>query len=588
MEYILGFVLLLGVLVFIHEYGHYIVAKAFGIRVETFSIGMGKKIISFRKGETEYALSLIPLGGYVKLTGQDTREVVPPELLSRSFHEKPLYQRAAVVMAGPLFNAVLAVGVFVFLYAVGVPSPAPSLERVLTSSSAFKAGFRTGDRIESIINQDSKVWQTLEATDLERRVGDAVDEPLTFNVVRENALFGIAPQKIQIRYTPVLGWDRDSTIGVLKQRGIIEGTERSAAAPAIVVNKATWLAERLFPSPFYVNSVEWNGKVFQLRTLNDLEMMWSKVSTEKGSEGSLIVKGHTIRMEDESVANIAGANKSTAEDSAEETYTLAWSPTTTPFPETLLKAGGLSTELIVTNIVPNSPAEKLGLRAGDLLVNLNDAPIESFNSFKQRLQEVAQSGEPVRISWLRAGELQNSEIKPAIVTSEDPLTEVKRKQFQIGGAFMALPASPNLVTVKAHSPGEALHLGWDRTVRLTGSMLSSFYHLAAGDISPKTLGGPILIAKISGESMKQGYVAFLRMMAFISLNLFILNLLPIPVLDGGHLLLYCIEAIRRRPVSPKIVEAWTTAGFFLLMGLVAVVFFNDLSRLGLFKFFTKT
>ena len=116
-------------------------------------------------------------------------------------------------------------------------------------------------------------------------------------------------------------------------------------------------------------------------------------------------------------------------------------------------------------------------------------------------------------------------------------------------------------------------------------MLGTFYYLAKGDISGKSLGGPILIGKIAGDSFRAGGTQFLQMMSFLSLNLFIFNLLPIPVLDGGHLVLFAIEAIRRKPLNIKVIEVWTTTGFFILMGLIVFVFFNDISRLGFLKIF---
>jgi regulator of sigma E protease len=185
---------------------------------------------------------------------------------------------------------------------------------------------------------------------------------------------------------------------------------------------------------------------------------------------------------------------------------------------------------------------------------------------------------------MREGKIILASVQPVLVESRDPLTEAKKNQFQIGAMFLPIPAPPTQVIVKGDGVFETVGLGVSKTVALTRSMLASFYHLAVGDISPKTLGGPILIGKIAGESFKAGASQFFRMMAFISMNLAILNLLPVPVLDGGHLVMFAVEGIRRRPLSIKFIEAWSTVGFVFLMGLVAVVFFNDLSRLGLFRF----
>lgn len=605
MEYFFGFVLLLGVLVFIHELGHFSVAKWCGVRVDTFSIGMGKKFFRFVRGETEYVLSLIPLGGYVKLLGQDPREEIPPELEAKSFRHKPLWQRAAIVLAGPLFNAALAVAVFVGLYSFGVPSPAPSLDRVLVGSPAEIAGFRSGDQITAIkpLTDDSSPTQILDLSDLEREVGKHVGRELIFTVSRKDRATGEVSE-VNVNYTPVMGHERDSTIGVIRHRGVIEGAERNAPAPVVTqASSKSWASDKNFPKFFWIENLRLvkDGETLfeaQTQSLFDLNWAWEALNNraqEQGGSLEVQIKGTPVQMDSNSsqlganskVTNSKSAASSETAASPPESQTLIF-PWNQKFPKTLEESGLVSSELTLIAVTPESPAEKLGLQPGDLIRTLNGEPVKSFQWFRSRLQQLAaEPNSRVVVGWLRDGQEKTAEVVPQKVEAQDPLTEVKKSQFQIGGAFLALPAAPNFVTVKAEGFGEALSMGFWRTVSLTGSMLSSFYHLAVGDISPKTLGGPLLIAKISGESIKQGAIPFFRMMAFISLNLFILNLLPLPVLDGGHLILYCVEAIRRKPISIKIIEIWTTAGFFLLMGLVAVVFFNDLSRLGLFKFFSS-
>lgn len=579
MYYIAGFILLLGVLVFIHEFGHFIIAKAFKVRVETFSIGMGKKIFSFKRGETEYVISLFPLGGYVKLTGQDPREEVPAELESRSFRNKPLYARAAVVLAGPLFNAVLAILVFTGLYAVGIPSVAPVFERILPGSPAELAGFKRGDEVVSISKADGSKSSVYELADLERLVGDAPGEELAIEVKAHEAT-----QSHVIKITPILGQDRDSTIGVLKTRGIIRGVERNAPGPAFVVTPGSFVESRHLPSPLWITELKYqlNGqlKTLKIENLFDFEAAWKEAVSAQGDAGDIQVTASQIKMETED--SKLKKEKSKTEESPlvdEKTYTLAWLNAKEK-PQVALNAAGLfSSELVLTEIRKDSPAEKFGLQKGDILSTFDNQPIQSFASFRENLQVVAQTGRGLKLGWIRNGKYQETDIKPEIVTATDPLTEAKNKQFQIGAYFLALPAAPTLKTVKADNIFQAMGLGYDRSVRLTTSMVQSFYYLAKGEISPKTLGGPILILRISGDSLKQGAIPFLKMMAFISLNLFLLNLFPIPVLDGGHLLMYCIEAIRRKPLPIKFIEVWSTAGFVLLMTLMTFVMFNDIRRL---------
>jgi regulator of sigma E protease len=580
MDYFIGFILLLGVLIFIHEFGHFIIAKACGVRVETFSIGMGKKLFRFRRGETEYVLSILPLGGYVKLTGQDPREEVPPELSHKSFREKPLWKRAAIVLAGPLFNAALAVIILTGLYAKGVPTPAALLQRVLPGSIAEKAGFKSGDEVTSVRSPDGRSIRIREASDLETLVGGSVGTPLEFNIRRH--LDADRFEEQTITFTPVLGKDRDSVIGVIKERGVISGVENRAPAPVVAsLVRDSWAGTRGLPSGFWVTEVEYAAggvqKTLKPETFEQLEESWAIVAREAAEAGQVVLRGHEV---------LTGTDKPSSEMPEPKSYTLAWTGPEERIPPTLEKAGLVSSELVVLEIKEGSPAEKLGLKPKDHLLSLNGERVVSFMSFREKVQEIAGRGQPLQIAWLRNGQKMEAETRPEIVQTRDELTEAQKSQFQIGAAFMTMAAIPSMTILKAAGPIDALNLGFSKSYALTMSMLSSFYHLIKGDISPKTLGGPILIGKIAGESFRQGYVAFFRMMAFISLNLFILNLFPIPILDGGHLILYTIEAIRRKPLSIKIVEAWTTAGFFILMGLVVVVFFNDLNRLGVFKFIT--
>lgn len=584
MSYILGFILLLGVLIFIHELGHFLLAKAVGVRVETFSIGMGHKFLKFTKGETEYALSLIPLGGYVKLTGQDPREEIPKELESRSFRHKTLFQRTLVVLAGPLFNAALTILIFIVLFTAGSPSVAPVIERVLEGSPSAEAGLKSGDWVESIQTQTGKTIRVRDQQELETTIANYLGSPITLNVNRSESWNPEIQQKHSLTMTPVLGKTRDSTLGVIKTKGVLEGVERSARAPLLHVYASSWASQRQIPDAFWVESIEFQMGSFTqthpVRTYEEFESLWKHFAQKasESTEGQISIKGQIAQTQESD-------STSSAETPSSKTFTLAWTRPEERIPSSPIEAGIVSSELLVLDVKENTPAAQLGLQKGDEITTLNNEPVKSFQWFKDRLQELASSQTEIVIGWRRGAENLSASVVPQIVSAKDPFTEAEKDQFQIGAAFLALPANPLTYPLKADGIGDAIALGWNKTVSLSVSMLASFYYLAIGEISPKTLGGPILIGKIAGESVQQGWQAFLKMMAFISLNLFILNLLPIPVLDGGHLLLFAIEGIRRKPLSMKIVEIWTTAGFFILMGLIAVVFLNDLNRIGAFKIF---
>ena len=161
--YIVPMVVLLGLLIFVHELGHFLVAKYFKVRVETFSLGFGPKIFKFKRGDTTYAISAIPLGGYVKMFGDDPSAEVPEDMKTKSFLHKPVGQRIWIVLAGPLMNFFFAIAIFAVVAFVGEPLLAPKLGDIKADSSAFTAGFRSGDTVTKVNGQEVKTWDKLQA-----------------------------------------------------------------------------------------------------------------------------------------------------------------------------------------------------------------------------------------------------------------------------------------------------------------------------------------------------------------------------------------------------------------------------------------
>ncbi len=574
-DYIIGFAGLLGILIFIHELGHFLVAKWCGIRVEIFSIGMGKKIIKFTRGETEYALSLIPIGGYVKLTGQDSREEVAPEFKHKSFRSKPLWQRAAVVLAGPIFNAVLAYLIFTSLFAVGSQVISPVLERVLTSSPAFEAGFRSGDRIKEIESSDGMIAKPRELPELINTIAENSGNPLKFTIERRGE-----SSPITVHYTPEEKEVKDLFLQVPKLAGTIVGTERNARMALLYVKNDSALFNEGMRTGFLLERLDLRGgpvtESFEIKRYQDLEYAWERISKISNSLPEAQLEFYGMQILDKELKPTV-----TTEDAEAPKVSaiINWTASRHPDLSSLEAIGASSAEMLVAEIVAGTPAEKLGLKAGDFLTKLNQKPIESFDSFRANLQFLARNEKAIELSWLRSGQEFSGDVTAEKTMAEDPITKAKKEQFQIGARFIPAQSEPHTELLKATGIIDALSLGWIQTTRMTGTMLRSFYHLFKRDISMDTLGGPLKIGQIAGESVKRGARAFFSMMAFISLNLFVLNLLPIPVLDGGHLLLYIFEAIFRREPNHKFVEVWTTAGFLALMTLMIVVTRNDLKSM---------
>jgi regulator of sigma E protease len=347
---IIATVVVLGVLIFVHELGHFLVAKWSGVGVLTFSLGFGPKLLGRKIGETLYQVSIIPLGGYVKMVGEEPGEKIPPELIAKSFSAQPVRRRLAIVFAGPFFNFLFAVVAFAVIFMAGMPTLLPEVGEVKPDLPAAQAGLQKGDRILEVNGTPVKRWE-----DLAGVIHDSIDRPLELKVDR-------------------------------------------------------------------------GGKTFQVSVT-------PQVSAQKN------IFGDEVRV----------------------------------------------------GLIGISP---------------------SGNFFKERL---------------------------------DPFTASYR----------------------------ALVQSW----RVTELTVVSIMKMIEGKVSAKTIGGPILIAQLAGQQAKAGVLSLMLFMAVISINLLILNVLPIPVLDGWHIFLFLVEGVIRRPVSLKIRERAQQIGVFIIIFIMLLVFYNDISRI---------
>jgi regulator of sigma E protease len=347
---IIATIIVLGVLIFVHELGHFLASKWARVGVLTFSLGFGPKLFGKKVGETQYQVSLIPLGGYVKMVGEEPGEKIPPELIAKSFSAQPVRRRLAIVFAGPFFNFLFAIVAFAAAFTVGLPTLLPEVGEVKPDLPAYQAGLQKGDRILEVNGAPVKRWE-----DLAKAIHESTDQPLNLKVERGKNVF-------QVSVTP-------------------------------------------------------------------------QASSQKNLFGDDV---------------------------------------------------------------------RVGL--------IGIAP--SGNTFVERA---------------------------------DPFSAVYRAVLQ--------------------------------TWRVTELTVVSIYKIFEGKVSAKTIGGPLLIAQLAGQQAKAGALSLVIFMAVISINLVILNILPIPVLDGWHLLMFLIEGAIGRPVSLKIRERAQQIGIFIIILLMLLVFYNDISRI---------
>jgi regulator of sigma E protease len=438
---ILAAVVVLGILIFVHELGHFLVAKRARVGVLKFSLGFGPKIVGVKKGETEYLLSALPLGGYVKMIGEDptddSPEAADPE---RSFSKKSVGIRSLIILAGPTANLLLPIlifwGVFTF---VGQSYFLPVMGSPEKDSVAATMGLAVGDRIKAIDG------------------------------------------------APIERWDE------------IETALRNSA-----------------------------GRTLRLSILRE----------GRTQEASLTPQAHKTR-------DIFGQDI--------EVWDLGIHPL-------------VSTR--IGQVLPGQVAQQAGIRGGDRVVAVNGAPVAEWEQLAKIIH--ASPGKPLTLTIERDGQQQTVVVTPRATRQQTATGEEEIGLIGIGPA----PESQ----YHRLNPVSALAAGAEKTVDLSVLVVTGFVKLVQAKISPKTIGGPILIAQMAGEVAQRGLVELLSFTALLSINLAILNLLPIPILDGGHLLFSLIEWMRGKPVSLRKREIAQQVGMVLLVGLMVFAFYNDIFR----------
>jgi regulator of sigma E protease len=232
---------------------------------------------------------------------------------------------------------------------------------------------------------------------------------------------------------------------------------------------------------------------------------------------------------------------------------------------------------VISGLLAGSPAEKAGLKAGDYLMSANDHTISSFTMLRQEIQKSGEQRQPAKVVVLREGKPQTFKLDPAQNESKDPLGR-SVKSYAIGVYPLLASSEPDMVVERIYNPFRLVVESWSRALDLSVKTLVSIKKLASRQVSMATLGGPLLIGKLAGDSFSRGITAFLKAMALISISLAVFNILPIPVLDGGHIMLLLIEKLRGRPLGLKQTENIQQLGLSLIMLLLVVVLFNDFSR----------
>ncbi len=519
-EKILTFIMFLGPLVFFHELGHFLFARLFGVRVEVFSLGFGPKLFKYKKGDTEYAISLIPLGGYVKMYGDDpfNQEAIPEAERKHSFTHQSKWARFWIVMGGPLANFILAFVLFYVLLFNGEKIPEIKLGAIEHKSVLYKQGFKPGDVVLKI--NDNEVYNP---TDL------MVDGKETITTVEV--------KRGEIREIINVNFAGDSFFEE-------------------VVKHPPFLRKPYF--------VDMSGKKFlvtEVKDKFDISRSLEEVMAFKNSKEFFIYalpeKFDTAL--DEIKDSLTFVNSITIKESDLDGVFAE-------FEKINLKP----LDLMVKSVNMSSAADKAGVKAGDILVGLEGKKVLSFEDFRTQLQGHDKKFVEVEV-WTK-GAVVKKQITPDITPIED-------KKLKLIGVFSHVEMTKvNFVQTESKGFIGSAVVGVQRTIDSIQKTISGFFKLISNQSSFKQIGGPLTIGKVAHDSLNTSLSYFFQLMALISVNLGVVNLFPIPVLDGGHIMFILLEIVNRGPLSRRKMEIAQQVGLSLLLMLMIGALFNDFSR----------
>jgi regulator of sigma E protease len=531
------FIILFGAVVFIHELGHFTVAKLSGVFVERFALGFGPALLKKKWGETEYAICAFPLGGYVKMRGEEIEEGVEATNDPRSFALKSPRIRIAIAMMGPTSNLILPVVLFTGLFVAGMPTLTSRIGYVAPASPADQAGLKPGDKVTSINGTQVTKW-----TDLEETIRKFPNRVANLTIDRQG-------KTETLSVTPKAEVDSD-IFGKEVSVGKIGVSPNSYKAAVGITNPNGAAAHARLKTGDVVTHV--NGK--------SVHYFWefAEAFTASNAPRTLKIERRSGPVEKETV----------------ETKEVVLP---TPL-KSLADAGIENGELYVREVKPDSVAAEKGIHSGDRLVAVNGVALDSWTSFQTKIRQ--NSGEKITLTLQREGKAIHVELVPKDISDINSVTRQKETRKQLGVVSVAVPGDLDQMTERYLNPFTALAHGFATTVEMTALTIKGLGKLVTGELAlKKSLGGPISIFYLAGGSYETGgWTAFIRMMALLSITLGVINLLPIPVLDGGHILFFVIEAIKGSPVSLKVRELAHQAGFVFIIGLMLLTFYVDIER----------
>jgi regulator of sigma E protease len=587
----------LGALIFFHELGHFVACRLTGTRVEVFSIGFGPKIVGWRRGKTFYKLAAIPLGGYVKMAAEnpgDENTGAPDEFPNKSF-----LQRLFIMSNGVIFNALLALIFYIWAFGIGVPFPRAEIGDITPGGAGWEAGLKRGDLVTKVNGRPA-----LGFDDVHTEVAfSGTDETLLFTVERDGKVLELP---VTPRYSEELGMP-EIGVGVAYDREM-KGVDKDAPlagqggrAGDVVLS----VGERSTRGVSDVRDAVNRAAGTAARDAKEIALK-ARVRRADGSEEELAVtvplgdapqlgilpySGNTILK----VANGAGGflrigdrllavdgrpvdDLGTFRDIASpvravgavevlrDTKRLTLKPSAPLLERDLADSICGLTGLRSNRAAPRNgmPADRAGMRAGDRILRVGATPMAQWTDVQEAIR--ANGMKPVEVTVLRGEE------KKEITLTIEP---ARRAEYPAMGYVVAR-------TLRIHQETNllgTLRTGWNRTVMSVKAVALTIRGLITRRVSARHIGGPIALAEATYRMLDLGWARYLYILALISINLAILNILPIPVLDGGQIVLLGAEKLRGKPLPERVVGYLQLVGLALILGLLVLAFHNDIVRL---------
>jgi len=537
------FIVLVGVLVFVHELGHFTVAKLSGVTVQRFSLGFGPRLTGFRLGETEYVIALIPLGGYVRMLGERPFDVVSRDDASKSFQHQPLLRRMAIVFAGPAMNLVLPLGLF-FIVSLGDATLSPANVGTVFPGRPADGRLLPGDEILSVDGEPVSTFR-----EVSRAVDGSVGRPLTLHLRRGG-------QELDEVIVPVLTRSVRE-LGRVEERGRV-GIMPHHPMPVVGVlaprGAAAQAGLRTFDRILTVSGESVDRYIDLARALERrrgaiVPLTYLRPRRVTGALGGLAeLEIYTPR-----VATLSLASQGS---------------------DVALAAGIEPSDLYVRSVRVGSAEQAAGLRPGDRIVALDGRPVRLWSTF---LLDLRAGGGVTHDLLYRRGSTLHA-VRYRLPVERGVTAEGQRyDRYSIGlEHWMPLRLDPGVPN--PHRLADAFRGAFERTREMVELTVLSVVRLLQGEVSMRSIGGPLTIFDVAGSAARSGLPDYLTVMAFISVNLGLINLLPIPLLDGGHLLFFLLEAVRRRRVSRRTSEYASWVGLVLLLLLMGLALRNDIER----------